>query len=79
MGGIDATRIIRRMEASSGSAPVDVVAMTAATSAEDEGICMQAGFTLYLPKPIKFSSVKELLDKKKAEKMQMLAEQQVTK
>lgn len=64
MGGIEATRIIRKMEANTNAAPIAIVAMTAATSTEDEELCMKSGFTHYLPKPVKFASVKGLIDKK---------------
>jgi CheY-like chemotaxis protein len=48
--------------------PVDIVAMTAATSKEDEEECMRSGFTLYLPKPVKYGAVKDLIERKQQEK-----------
>jgi DNA-binding NtrC family response regulator len=42
--------------------------MTAATSKEDEEECMRSGFTLYLPKPVKYGAVKDLIERKQQEK-----------
>jgi CheY-like chemotaxis protein len=68
MGGLEATRIIRTMEKSTGERTVDIVAMTAASSKDNEGECMQSGFTLYIPKPVKFGSIKELIETRMAKK-----------
>jgi CheY-like chemotaxis protein len=72
MGGLEATRIVRTIEKSTNEPPVGIVAMTAATSKEDEEECMRSGFTLYLPKPVKFAALKELVERKRLEKCKTL-------
>ncbi len=52
MDGLEATRIIRKMEQEHGDAPVPIVAVTANAFKEDEENCMAAGCTDYLAKPI---------------------------
>lgn len=76
MGGLEATRIVRTIEKSTHEPPVDIVAMTAATSKEDEEECMRSGFTLYLPKPVKYGAVKDLIEGKQQEKQRRMREQE---
>jgi len=60
MDGLEATRVIRRREADSGSGEhVPIVAMTANAMREDRQICLDAGMDDYLPKPIR---ARELYD-----------------
>jgi signal transduction histidine kinase/CheY-like chemotaxis protein len=53
MGGIDATREIRRREAERGLARLPIIALTANAMAEAVTECMEAGMDGYVSKPIK--------------------------
>ncbi|MEQ1579858.1 MAG: response regulator [Steroidobacteraceae bacterium] len=53
MGGVDATREIRRREAERGLARLPIVALTANAMAEAVSECMEAGMDGYVSKPIK--------------------------
>lgn len=53
MDGLTATKIIRRHEARSGSSAVPIIMMTARTMAGDREICLDAGGTDYVSKPIR--------------------------
>ncbi len=53
MGGVDATREIRRREAERGLARLPIIALTANAMAEAVSECMEAGMDGYVSKPIK--------------------------
>ena len=53
MGGLDATREIRKHEAAEGLARVPIVALTANAMADDEGRCLAAGMDHFLSKPVR--------------------------
>jgi CheY-like chemotaxis protein len=60
MGGLEATQLIRRLEAEGQWPHVRIVAMTANAMQGDREACIEAGMDDYLSKPIKQS---ELLEK----------------
>jgi CheY-like chemotaxis protein len=53
MGGLDATREIRRHEQASGTARVAIVALTASGRASDRASCVEAGMDDLVEKPYK--------------------------
>ncbi len=61
MGGIDATRAIRKIEQSERIAPVFIAALTANTVESDRNECFHAGMNDYLNKPIRRDSLSDLL------------------
>ncbi len=52
LNGLEATRIIRRLEREKGREHIPIIAVTAWCRPEDRGFCMEAGMDDYLPKPI---------------------------
>ncbi len=52
MGGFEATKKIREIEASSGASPTPIIAMTAHALIGDRERCLEAGMNGYVPKPI---------------------------
>jgi PAS domain S-box-containing protein len=52
MGGLEATRNLRLLEAQQGWAPLPVIAMTANAMESDRQACLDAGMDDYLTKPI---------------------------
>jgi PAS domain S-box-containing protein len=57
MGGLEATREIRALEARLGRKPVPIIAMTANAMRGDRDACLAAGMDDYLAKPIKAAEV----------------------
>lgn len=63
MDGLEAARAIREYEqAMDRSVSVPIVAMTAFAGHENRQVCLDAGMTDYLPKPIKPEQLLQLLD-----------------
>ncbi|MDD4602780.1 MAG: response regulator, partial [Bacteroidales bacterium] len=64
MDGLEATRQIRALEAKSNEEfPVQICAITANTSPEDEEKCFKAGMNTYISKPFKLEELTRLLNK----------------
>ncbi|MCK6390917.1 MAG: ATP-binding protein, partial [Azonexus sp.] len=61
MGGIEATRRIRRFEQEAGRSASTIIAMTAAATREDQLDCFAAGMNDYLAKPIRAGDLQEKL------------------
>jgi signal transduction histidine kinase/ActR/RegA family two-component response regulator len=60
MGGLEATRRIRQLEASSGR-HVPIVALTACALDQDREACLEAGMDHYLTKPLKIQELARFL------------------
>ena len=58
LDGFEATRKIRQLE---GYREVPVVALTAATSEEDQAACQQCGMTHFLAKPVTLATLRAML------------------
>ena len=52
LDGLDAVRLMRRHEATSGKAPTPLVAVTAAAMVHQLRTCLSAGFDARLTKPV---------------------------
>jgi CheY-like chemotaxis protein len=52
LDGIEATRLIRAIEAASGRARTPIVALTANAFGEDRDACLAAGMDEFLVKPL---------------------------
>ncbi len=63
MGGLDATREIRRWEADTGQTRIPIIAMTANAMEGDREQCLEAGMDDYASKPIKPAKLYECMDK----------------
>jgi CheY-like chemotaxis protein len=63
MDGLEATRIIRRMEEERGSEPVHICAITANVHKEDEDKCYEAGMNSYITKPFRLAELSTVLSK----------------
>ncbi|HUQ93752.1 MAG TPA: response regulator [Bryobacteraceae bacterium] len=63
MGGLEATRLIRRWEAHSGRHPVPILALTAQAAGEGVGRSLDAGCNEHLTKPIKKSTLLEAMSR----------------
>lgn len=61
LGGREAARLIRRAEASTGTAPTRIVALTAYAFDEDRQACFEAGIDDFLTKPIDLSRLRAAL------------------
>jgi signal transduction histidine kinase/AmiR/NasT family two-component response regulator len=62
MGGIEATREIRRREAAQGKPRRPIIAMTANAMQGDREACLEAGMDDYIAKPIKSADLAKLLN-----------------
>jgi len=61
MDGLEATRLIREAERSSGRMPVPIIAMTANAMESDRMRCMEAGMDAFLAKPFRRQEVMAVL------------------
>ena len=61
LDGLAATRAWRELETRRGFQPVPIVALTANAMVSDEGACLAAGMTEFLPKPLEFARLRSLL------------------
>ncbi len=61
MGGLESTRLIRRLEALENQTPVVIVAMTANAFKGDRDDCLEAGMDDYLSKPIVIRDLETML------------------
>ncbi len=61
MGGLEATRAIRRWEAETGARPVPILALTAHVLEEGVGSSLEAGCNEHLTKPIKKATLLEAI------------------
>ena len=55
LDGLDATRQLRQREALAQRQPLPVIAITAGGGELSEALCMEAGMSAYLLKPVNFS------------------------
>lgn len=58
MDGLEATRALRLRELQTGQPPVPVIALTAFAMPEDEALCLAAGMTAYMAKPIDLAQLR---------------------
>ena len=61
MGGIEATRRIRELEAHRGWRPLPIIAMTANAMSGDRDECLAAGMNDYISKPMRQAELSEKL------------------
>jgi TMAO reductase system sensor TorS len=61
MNGCDATKAIRQWEAQTNTGPTPIVALTAFTLEGDSDECLDAGMDYHLPKPVKKSTLFEVI------------------
>jgi signal transduction histidine kinase/CheY-like chemotaxis protein len=63
LDGYEATRRLRRLEASCGWSPTPIVALTANALEESRRSCMAAGFDAFLVKPVDFRALAATLER----------------
>jgi hypothetical protein len=63
MDGLEATRAIRRWEATTGRRPTPILALTAHAAGEGVGISLEAGCNEHLTKPIKRVTLLEAISR----------------
>jgi signal transduction histidine kinase/CheY-like chemotaxis protein len=63
LDGYEATRRLRRLEASCGWSPTPIVALTADALEESRRLCVTAGFDAFLTKPVDFRALTATLER----------------
>jgi CheY-like chemotaxis protein len=63
MDGFQATRFLREWEQANGKARIPIIALTADAYAEDRAKCRDAGMDDFLPKPVNFSELVDVLER----------------
>ena len=63
LDGVQVARLIRTAEAERGQQPLTLIALTANVLPEDRNAALNAGFTAFLPKPLSYEHLKELVIK----------------
>lgn len=61
LDGLQVARLIRTAEAERGQQPLTLIALTANVLPEDRNAALNAGFTSFLPKPLSYEHLKELV------------------
>lgn len=62
VGGLEATRQIRKWESNASVDPTPIVALTARATEKDREQCLEAGMDDYLSKPVRGEKLAELLE-----------------
>ncbi len=63
LDGLQATRIVREKEQTSGSARIPIIALTASAMLEERKICLEAGMDDVLTKPLQMADLQAFLDR----------------
>lgn len=63
LDGFEAARMIRQGEAGEANSDVPIVALTANARREDQEICLQAGMSCHLPKPVRPEDIALVVNK----------------
>jgi CheY-like chemotaxis protein len=63
MGGLEATKEIRKPEAGIINPDIPIIAMTANATLQDQENCLKAGMNDFISKPVMMPTLQELLNK----------------
>ncbi len=63
MGGLEASREIRKMETGTRDPDIPIIAMTANATQQDKKNCLKAGMNDFISKPVTMPTLQKLLDK----------------
>ena len=63
MGGLEATKKIRKMETGTIDPDIPIIAMTANATQQDKMNCLNAGMNDFISKPVTIPALQELLNK----------------
>lgn len=67
LSGIDATRVIRKIEQENNYPTIPIIAITANSTLTDRKQCLRAGMNAYVPKPINVQKIEHVIQKVFAE------------